>query len=231
MPRITRAIGYVRPGVGDSVTVQQTVVRDATHKRSWRLLKIFEEDPGVGPTLDRPQLRRALEYVSEGEAHVLVVSSMDRLALSVKDVATLLRWFEAASGPRLVVVGGTFTLDTTREQEHALASALAALGEWDRAAASQRAQEVLQACQLRGLPISRPAVSEHRELTSAIQRLRDAGLTLQQIADRLNEAGVPTLRGGEYWRPSSLQAVLAYRRPPRGAREKLPPPQPEPPPT
>jgi hypothetical protein len=40
-------------------------------------------------------------------------------------------------------------------------------------------------------------------------------MTLQAIADRLNEEGVPTLRGGEKWRPSSVQAAVGYRRPPR----------------
>ena len=31
-------------------------------------------------------------------------------------------------------------------------------------------------------------------------------MTLQAIADRLNKEGVPTLRGGAEWRPSSVQA-------------------------
>ena len=31
--------------------------------------------------------------------------------------------------------------------------------------------------------------------------MRARGLTLQAIADRLNEEGVPTLRGGKEWRP------------------------------
>jgi hypothetical protein len=35
------------------------------------------------------------------------------------------------------------------------------------------------------------------------------------IADRLNEESVPTLRGGEKWRPSSVQAAVGYRRPQR----------------
>jgi hypothetical protein len=38
-------------------------------------------------------------------------------------------------------------------------------------------------------------------------------MTLQAIADRLNEEGIPTLRGGKQWRPSSVQAATGYRRP------------------
>jgi hypothetical protein len=38
-------------------------------------------------------------------------------------------------------------------------------------------------------------------------------MTLQAIADQLNAEGVPTLRGGALWRPSSVQTALGYRRP------------------
>jgi hypothetical protein len=29
----------------------------------------------------------------------------------------------------------------------------------------------------------------------------------------LNAEGIPTLRGGSYWRPSSVQAAVGYKRP------------------
>jgi hypothetical protein len=38
-------------------------------------------------------------------------------------------------------------------------------------------------------------------------------MTLQAIADELNAEGVPTIRGGKQWRPSSVQAAAGYRRP------------------
>jgi hypothetical protein len=43
--------------------------------------------------------------------------------------------------------------------------------------------------------------------------MREQGMTLQAIADKLNEEGVPTLRGGAMWRPSSVQRATGYRRP------------------
>ena len=55
--------------------------------------------------------------------------------------------------------------------------------------------------------------------SSASPRCAAANMTLQAIADQLNAEGVPTLRGGAMWRPSSVQAALGYRRPgTRGAR-------------
>jgi hypothetical protein len=46
--------------------------------------------------------------------------------------------------------------------------------------------------------------------------MRTAGMTLQAIADVLNSEGVPTLRGGAKWRPSSVQSATGYRRPQKG---------------
>ena len=46
-------------------------------------------------------------------------------------------------------------------------------------------------------------------------------MSLRDIAERLNDDGVPTLRGGALWRPSSIQAALGYKRPSRHRR--LPP--------
>ena len=43
--------------------------------------------------------------------------------------------------------------------------------------------------------------------------MREQGMTLQAIADVLNAEGVPTLRGGAMWRPSSVQRAAGYRRP------------------
>jgi hypothetical protein len=55
-----------------------------------------------------------------------------------------------------------------------------------------------------------------------IAGMRAANMTLRAIADQLNAEGVPTLRGGKRWRPSSIQAALGYRRP--GPRDHLPSP-------
>jgi hypothetical protein len=50
-------------------------------------------------------------------------------------------------------------------------------------------------------------------LQERIAAMREQGMTLQAIADQLNEEGVPTLRGGAMWRPSSVQRATGYRRP------------------
>ena len=48
---------------------------------------------------------------------------------------------------------------------------------------------------------------------SASSACANEGMTLQAIADALNDEGVPTLRGGAKWRPSSVHSATGYRRP------------------
>ena len=57
-------------------------------------------------------------------------------------------------------------------------------------------------------------------IRARIQSMRADGMTLQAIADTLNEEGVPTLRGGAKWRPSSVQTATGYRRPSRSTTPK-----------
>jgi hypothetical protein len=81
----------------------------------------------------------------------------------------------------------------------------------------------MAAARLRGGGQGRVAVADMPELQERITRMREDGMTLQAIADVLNEEGVPTLRGGAMWRPSSVQRATGYRRPP--ARSGIPLPR------
>lgn len=57
------------------------------------------------------------------------------------------------------------------------------------------------------------SVGDHPELRERIADMRAGGMTLQAIADQLNAEGIPTVRGGAKWRPSSVQAAAGYHRP------------------
>jgi DNA invertase Pin-like site-specific DNA recombinase len=85
---------------------------------------------------------------------------------------------------------------------------------------SNRERQRITGATRRGLEIARQdagrrrraAVHDYPELRARIERMRERQMSLQEIADTLNAEGVPTVRGGAKWRPSSLQAVTGYRR-------------------
>ncbi len=63
------------------------------------------------------------------------------------------------------------------------------------------------------------AVKDQPALQQRIAEMRKSGMTLQAIADTLNAEGVPTVRGGARWRPSSVQTASGYKRPGTGSKQ------------
>jgi DNA invertase Pin-like site-specific DNA recombinase len=136
----------------------------------------------------------------------------------------LLSWF-AEPGRDLIALD--LRLDTATDAGRLAAQALAGVGGWERDRISERTRRGLEAARQRGGGQGRTAVADVPELQERIAAMREHGMTLQAIADRLNEEGVPTLRGGAMWRPSSVQRATGYRRPSAGGRGiELPKPKP-----
>ena len=112
---------------------------------------------------------------------------------------------------RLIVVD--IDLDTDTEEGRLAADALVKVGGLERTRLEQRTRKGLEAARDRRRSSGRPAVADRPSLKQRIADMRASGLTLQAIADTLNDEGVPTVRGGAEWRPSSVQAAAGYKRP------------------
>jgi DNA invertase Pin-like site-specific DNA recombinase len=169
-----------------------------------------------GPDLERPGLTHALELLGEREASCLVVAALDRLSRSAANLGTVIEWLEEV-GARLVVID--IDLDTQTEEGQLAARALVRVGALERRSGSGFTRQVPFAIEPPG---SRPAVADRPLLQRRIATMRASGLTLQAIADTLNDEGVPTVRGGSKWRPSSVQAATGYKRPSRHGGEAAP---------
>jgi peptidoglycan hydrolase-like protein with peptidoglycan-binding domain/DNA invertase Pin-like site-specific DNA recombinase len=213
-----RAVGYAtspkaEPAGGALVREQAAAIEALCERNGWPLVEVVRdvEEPRM-KGLDRPGLTYALERVARGEASCLVVSQLRRLSSSAADLGRILESI-ARNGGRLVALD--VEVDTAVPAGRKAANVLISVGAWERERVGERTRKGLEAARARGRRIGRPAVDDVPELKARIAAMRASGLTLQAIADRLNEEGVPTLRGGEKWRPSSVQAAVGYRRPPR----------------
>jgi Resolvase, N terminal domain/Recombinase len=197
-----RAIGYTtfpdrRQTVSPESRYEARRVESACEARGMVLHKLIGDVKSYsGPDLERPALVHALAMLEAGEATCLVVTGLDRLSRSAANLGQVVDWVEEL-GARLVVID--IDLDTDTEQGRLAARALAQVG------ALEREHELV-------MPI---AVADRISLRRRIAEMRASGMTLQAIADRLNSEGVPTLRGGAEWRPSSVQAAAGYKRPRR----------------
>jgi len=210
-----QVIGYVTTSTdawSDADEGSAAAIEATCEDSAWNLLEIVC-DRENGRTLDRPGLSYALEQIAHGRARGLVVSELQRLTRSSADLGALMAWFGDADA---TLVALDLDLDTSTPQGRQVASTLIALGNGERGSA-QAAQNGGAEARIHG----RPALKDHPDLIERISTMRSANMTLQQIADQFNAEGIPTLRGGSEWRPSSIQAALGYRRP--GPRDRLPP--------
>ena len=87
-------------------------------------------------------------------------------------------------------------LDTGTVDGRVAAEALVTVGGLDEKKIKERTRKGLEAARGGRGRIGRPAVADRPSLKQRIVEMRESGMTLQAIADTLNDAGVPTARGG-----------------------------------
>jgi DNA invertase Pin-like site-specific DNA recombinase len=194
-------------------------IEAACEHAQWELAEVVT-DRESGRGLERPGLAYALSQIAEGKARGLVVNDVRRLSRSIVDLGALMEWFRDA-GAGLVALD--LDVDTSTPGGYEVAATLITLGDWERERIARRTRSGLAEVKASGRPTGRPKVSDRPDLVERITAMRATSMTLQAIADQLNAEGVPTLRGGAMWRPSSVQAALGYRRPgTRTRRDQFP---------
>lgn len=162
-----------------------------------------------GKTADRPQLQEALALVRSTGAELLV-AKLDRLSRKVSFIATLM------DDPKVRLRVASMP-HADKFQLHIYA----ALAEQEREFISLRTTAALAEAKARGVKlgglrdktmqrnaaIQANAAARAQKVAGIVIPLREAGKPLQEIADHLNVAGVPTARGGS-WQPSQVKRVL-----------------------
>lgn len=211
-------VGYTsaRGGAGkatEELERQAELIAQECERRGFELIEVVHErEPVNGKALSRPGLAYALGRIANGDASALIVSELGRLTHSAAELGKVIEWLRQATARLVVVAHG---LDTGEDEGRRAANLLVEVSRWESERLSERTRSGLQAARrIRG-SLGRPAVVDNPQLYERIGQMRAQGMTLQAIADRLNEEGVPTVRGGAKWRHSSVQAAAGYRRPPR----------------
>jgi DNA invertase Pin-like site-specific DNA recombinase len=216
-----RAVGYASVnGEGRSTAeleAQKRAIDSCAKRLNLELVEVVRErEPEKGRALDRAGLSYLIERIAAGDASCLVVTGLDRLSRSVAELGTIVQWLER-NEVRLVAVD--IDLDTADAAGRATAHALASVAGWERERISERTRKGLAAARSK----RHEPKGDWPDVRKRIAAMRSDGMTLQAIADVLNEEGVPTPRGGAEWRPSSVQTAAGYRRRTRSTKvEDLP---------
>jgi peptidoglycan hydrolase-like protein with peptidoglycan-binding domain/DNA invertase Pin-like site-specific DNA recombinase len=212
------ALGYVSVPANEELQsadfdAQLQAIDGYCDDHGWELVEVVRDVDVGAKDLERQGLLYALDKIGRGEAECIIVSELGRLSRSAADLGGVLDRLER-SGGRLVALD--LGLDTASPEGRVAAQALARVSSWEH----ERTRKGLAAAAAGSTATAEPqVVQDVPALKRRIATMREAGMTLQAIADVLNAEGVPTLRGGAQWRPSSVQSAAGYRRPPKRQNE------------
>jgi DNA invertase Pin-like site-specific DNA recombinase len=167
--------GYARvSSTGQSLDAQLAELKAASCER------IFQEKVS-GKNRDRPQLERALEALGEGD--VLIITRLDRLARSSRDLLNIVK--------QITDAGATFRslkdhwADTTTAQGRLILTVLGGLAEFERELIAERTGEGRERAMAKGVVFGRKPKLTHHQRLEAIAR-RNAGETVASIARSYN---------------------------------------------
>jgi DNA invertase Pin-like site-specific DNA recombinase len=168
--------GYARISTGSQSEAAQVA---ALRKR--RAGKVFRE-VAQGDKTDRAQLRRLIDRLASGD--VLMVSQLDRLARSTRDLLNTL----AAIADRMAgfrSLADTWA-DTTTPHGRLMLTVLGGLAEFEKELIRARTAERRERAKARGVKLGRKPILTERQKREAIKRRDRDGEPVREIACRYN---------------------------------------------
>lgn len=195
--------GQAESGLG--LAAQRHAIEREADRRGWEIVQ-YAEDAGLsGRDLNgRPALTQALNALDAGKANVLIAAKLDRISRSTRDLAVLL---ERAKRHGWAVVALDTPVDTSTPMGEAMVGVVGVFAQLERRLIAERTRVALAEKKRGGARLGRPRTLDPT-VEALIVDLRHEGVGLTAIADRLNEEGVTTSRGGKRWYASTVRAVL-----------------------
>ena len=206
-----RMNNYRVVGVQLTVEEQQDVVRTYLNGGTWKLIGEYVEIEGTRQTR-RPILQEAIALCKE-ESATLIVARLDKLYRNayfltlVRDAKISLL---ACDNPLVDYTSiGVLAALAEREGEQLSVRTRAALDKAKRAGRKLGAPDPMIGAEKSGEVVSIKADRFAEKVMPVIDKLRRQGMvTYREIADALNEMGIPTARGGEWYASTVRNAEL-----------------------
>ena len=190
---------------GMSLGAQEKQLIAAAELAGYEAVILREEGRSGKSISGRPVLRQALDDLDTGKAKALFVTRLDRLARSTRDFLSIVDRSHKY-GWRLALLD--LGLDTGTYQGRFVVTIMSAMAEMERGMISMRQKDVhkdrrdngkVWGVDLGPLPIVK------EDVTDRIVLEREAGLSFQDIANKLNSELVPTASGGTTWYKSTVR--------------------------
>jgi putative DNA-invertase from lambdoid prophage Rac len=176
----TRVGIYVRVSTLDQSTdLQVKELQAYAASRGWSLISVYDDTGRTGTNTNRPMFKKLLQDARARKLDIVVCWKLDRLARSLKDlVSTLTELGELG----VAFVSMRDQIDLTTSTGRLMAHMLGAFAEFEASLIRERVRAGLKNAREKGKALGRPKTRDD----AAIGALRSSGLSIRQIATRLN---------------------------------------------
>jgi site-specific DNA recombinase len=220
----TRVVGYARvsteqqAGEGVSLEAQRAKITAYAQLYDLVLVDLVVDAGASAKTLHRPGLQQALTLLKRGTADALLVTKLDRLTRSVKDLGILIENYFGRSA----LMSVSDQIDTRTANGILVLNVLMSVAQWERQAIGERTKEALQHKKRQGQRISRhvpygsrlvadgstlEADPAEQTVITAAKAYAAAGVSLRQIAQRLAAEGYVS-RTGQPFQPKAIHTMV-----------------------
>ncbi|PSO16791.1 recombinase family protein [Bradyrhizobium sp. MOS002] len=149
--------------------------------------RIFSEKVSGTSINGRPEFARLMKIITQGD--VLVVSKLDRLARSSRDLQNILHELQEI-GCGFVSLGESWC-DTTTDVGRLVMTIMGGIAEFERSLIRKRCEEGIQRARRKGTKFGRPTALDHGQRRRLAERYA-AGETMAELA-REYECGETTI--------------------------------------
>ena len=220
----TKVVGYARVSTdkqvdgGVSLDVQREKIQAYCLAMDLDLVAIIEDAGASAKSLDRAGLRSALAMLTSGKADALLVTKLDRLTRSVRDLGDLVERYFAT---KCSLVSMNDSIDTRTASGRLILNVLTSVAQWEREATGERTRDALRHMKANGeycggnvaygfsVANGELVRNEAEQLIiSAIQDFKAAGLSDRGIAAELDRAGLAP-RKAKKWGHEQIRRILA----------------------
>ncbi len=218
-----KAVGYIRVSTeeqareGISLEVQEDKVKKYADLHNLDLVEVIRDEGKSGKDLNREGIQKVISLCKDRSVDHLVVYKMDRLTRRTLDLLTLVE--EVFKPNRVQFHSISEKVDTSTAQGKFFLTITGAMAQMERDLISERTREALRYKISQGENVGSPPLgflAEDKKLlridgefkvVSYVKSLKRKKLSLRQIANRLNEQGVSTKRGGS-WYAGTVRYIL-----------------------
>ena len=193
---------------GVSLDVQERQLQQAAELAGFTNIELVREEGRSGKSISgRPALTSALKRLDSGEAKVLFVTRIDRLARSTKDFLSIIDRANT-NGWRLIMLD--LNLDTATYQGRFVVTIMSALAEMERGIIAERQRDVHKDRRERGIVWGvdmGPRNKTPEEIKQRVLSERASGASFKTIADGLNRDEIPT-QNQRKWYPTTVKNLV-----------------------